>query len=97
VPRVELSRRAIANLDWLITTHSLPADTRARLRQALQQLANFPNLGRELGGRWADHRVILGPWRWMLVVYRIDEANDRVVVVTIQDARSSSAAATRRG
>lgn len=96
MPRVELSRRAIVNLDWLTTTHSLPADTRPRLRHVLQQLADFPSLGRELSGRWADHRVILGPWRWMLVVYRIDEANDRVVVVTIQDARSSSAATTRR-
>jgi len=34
----------------------------------------------------------LGPWRWMLVVYVYFEDDDRVVIVTIQDARSSRAA-----
>jgi plasmid stabilization system protein ParE len=93
MPRVELSRRAVDNLERLITSHTLPADTRVRVRRVLQPLATLPNLGRELQGRWAKHRVILGPWRWMLLVYRIDD--DRVVVVTVQDARSSSAVTTR--
>lgn len=92
MPRVELSRRAVNNLDRLIATHSLPADTRERVRQVLQPLATFPSLGRELEGRWIHHRVVLGPWRWMLLVYRIDQDSDRVVVVTVQDARASSAA-----
>jgi plasmid stabilization system protein ParE len=94
MPRVELSRRAVDNLQRLITTHSLPPDTRERVRTVLQPLAKFPNLGRELGGRWGEHRVVLGPWRWMLLVYRIDPIGDRVVVVTVQDARSSAAATT---
>lgn len=94
MPSVELSRRAVDNLQQLITTHSLPPDTRERVRTVLQPLATFPNLGRELGGQWGEHRVILGPWRWMLLVYRIDTTGDRVVVVTVQDARSSSAATT---
>jgi plasmid stabilization system protein ParE len=97
VPRVELSRRAVDNLEALITTHSLPADTRERIRRVLQPLATFPNLGRELEGRWAQHRVVLGPWRWMLLVYRIDDTGDAVVVVTVQDARSSSAATAKDG
>lgn len=80
------------NLDRLIATHTLPADTRERVRRVLKPLAEFPDLGRELEGRWTDHRVLLGPWRWMLLVYRVDQARDRVVVVTIQDARASSAA-----
>lgn len=37
-------------------------------------------------------RFLLGPWRWMLLVHEYDEATDRVVVLTVQDARSSSAA-----
>jgi len=94
VPRVELSRRAVQNLDRLILSHSLPADTKARVRTALASLAPFPELGRELEGRWAEHRVLLGPWRWMLLVYRVDLEHDRIVVVTIQDARSSSSANT---
>lgn len=94
VPRVELSRRAVDNLDRLIRTHSLPADTRDRVRTVLEPLAMFPELGRELSGRWSGHRVLLGPWRWMLLVHRVDPGGDRVVVVTIQDARSSSAPTT---
>jgi hypothetical protein len=40
---------------------------------------------------------MLGPWRWMLLVYVALEAEDRVVVVTIQDARSSTAVTGSRG
>lgn len=89
--RVELSHRAVDNLDRLIRTHSLPPDTRARARTVLNPLATFPELGRQLEGRWSEHRVLLGPWRWMLLVYRHDPDRDRVVIVTIQDTRSSTA------
>ncbi len=58
----------------------------------MEPLAQFPLLGAPLEGRWRDFRFILGPWRWMLIVYRYDEARDQVVVVTIQDARSARAA-----
>ena len=94
MPRVELSRRAVDNLDRLIRTHSLPPDTRARVRTVLTPLRTFPELGRQLEGRWAQHRVLLGPWRWMVLVYRHDSDHDRVVIVTIQDARGSTAATT---
>lgn len=67
------------------------------MRTVLTPLAAFPGLGRELEGRWSPHRVLLGPWRWMLLIYRLDTDNDRVVVVTIQDARSSTAATTVTG
>lgn len=91
MPRVELARSAVEQLDRLITTYSLPLDTRRRVGQTLQPLASFPLLGSELPGRWSGHRVLLGPWRWMLLIYRVDEPADRVVVVTIQDARTSTA------
>ena len=54
-------------------------------------LVRFPRLGPELPGRWRGLRSILGPWRWMLIVYEYRETEDRVVILTIQDARSSSA------
>ena len=38
-----------------------------------------------------DLERLVGPWRWMLVVYEYREEEDRVVVVTVQDARSSTA------
>jgi hypothetical protein len=51
-------------------------------------------MGAELPGRWSPLRFVLGPWRWLLLVYDYDEEEDLVVVVTIQDARSSFAATT---
>ena len=49
-------------------------------------------MGSPLRDRWDGFRFLLGPWRWMLIVYIYLEAQERVVVVTVQDARSSSAA-----
>ncbi len=92
--RVELAQAAVDDLAILIRTHSLPADTRSRVRNSLAMLAEFPTLGPELTGRWTGYRFLLGSWRWMLIVYLYEEAEDRVVVVTIQDARSSTAATT---
>lgn len=90
--RVELAEAAVADLDRLIRTHSLPRDTRQRVKRVLRPLRRFPRIGPELTGRWQDVRFVLGPWRWMLIVYVFFEEEDRVVVVTIQDARSSTAA-----
>jgi hypothetical protein len=83
---------AVEDLDRMIITHSLPADTKARVKRSLVVLEHFPRIGRQLQGRWHPMRFILGPWRWMLIIYNYDETNDLVVVLTIQDARSSTAA-----
>jgi hypothetical protein len=92
VARVELSASAVEDLDRLIITHSLPADTRMRVGRSLRVLRDFPLIGRELSGRWSGFRFILGPWRWLLIVYAYQEHDDRVLVVTMQDGRASSAA-----
>ena len=89
---VELARAAVEDLDTLIRTHSLPRDTRRRVGRSLRSLERFPQMGPRLMGRWERYRFLLGPWRWMVLVYVFLEEEDRVVVVTIQDARSSSAA-----
>lgn len=94
--RVELSVVAVEDLDRLVITHSLPSDTRDRVRRSLLMLEEFPRIGRELEGRWIDFRFILGPWRWMLIVYVFDERDDRVLVVTVQDGRSSTAVTSAR-
>lgn len=90
--RVELAAAAAEDLDRLVIALSLPADARQRVVRSLHALQQFPKLGAELSGRWSGMRFLLGPWRWMLIVYEYIEADDRVVVVTIQDARSSRAA-----
>jgi len=56
----------------------------------LRPLERFPLLGAVLEGQWSGFRLILGPWRWMVLVYVHLEADDRVVIVTIQDGRSSA-------
>ncbi len=77
----------------MIVTHSLPADTKARIKRSLRVLERFPHIGRQLDRRWYPMRFILGPWRWMLIIYDdYDEASDLVIVLTIQDARSSTTA-----
>lgn len=91
MPRVELARAAVEDLDALIRTHSLPPDTRARVARSLRGLEQFPLMGPALTGRWEGLRFVLGPWRWMLLVYVHLDEDDRVVVVTVQDARASSA------
>lgn len=88
---VGLSVVAVEDLERMILTHSLPVDTRARVRRSLGVLERFPRLGRQLEGRWQSFRLILGPWRWMLIVYVYDEQRDEVLIATIQDARSSGA------
>jgi plasmid stabilization system protein ParE len=91
---VELAAAAVEDLDHLIAVLSLPVDTRARVRHALEPLGTFPRLSAELPGQWQRFRFLLGPWRWMILVYVYDDEQDRVVVVTIQDARSSTSPTT---
>ena len=93
---VELTGLAVDELETLIRTHSLPADTKQRVQASLRPLERFPRVGPELSGRYSGLRFLLGPWRWLLLVYTLDEANDRVTVVSVQDARSSGAATGTR-
>jgi hypothetical protein len=94
VARVELSAAALEDLDGLTASHELPADTVPRVVRNLRLLDRLPLAGRALTGRWQGFRLLVGPWRWMLLVYVYVEAEDRVVVVTIQDARTSDSATT---
>ncbi len=90
--RVLVAPGAAADLARMIATHSLPADTQARVRRSIEPLGQFPLLGAPLEGRWRDYRFVLGPWRWMLIVYAYDAETDVVAVATIQDGRTSTAA-----
>jgi len=92
MPRVELAAAAVEDLRTLIRTHSLPADTASRVARSLRPLERFPLLGPELTGTWEGFRFVLGPWRWMVILYAYLDDEDRVVIVAIQDGRSSSAA-----
>ena len=89
--RVELSEDAARDLQRLILTHSLPQDTPERLQRRLEPLKRFPLIGPALEGPGAPYRYVLGPWRWMVVVYEHFEEQDRVVVTGILDGRSRRA------
>lgn len=94
---VIVSPTAAAALARLVVTHSLPADTTARFKHSIAALAEFPLLGRALaGGGYDGLRFVLGPWRWMVVVYEHDAAADAVYVLAVEDARSSNAAPEHR-
>lgn len=92
MPEVRLSVDAVGDLGRMIITHSLPRDTKERVRRSLRPLEQFPRIGRQLEGRWKPLRFILGPWRWMLILYSYEEPDDVVLVVAFHDARSSAAA-----
>jgi hypothetical protein len=97
VAKVEVSRIAVEDLDRLIASHGLPADTGARVRRSLTALESFPRIGRELEGRWRGFRFVIGPWPWLLAVYAYAPERDAVTVVGFHDARASSAATAARG
>ncbi|MDE3133756.1 MAG: hypothetical protein KGL15_06800 [Acidobacteriota bacterium] len=89
---VTVTRAAVEDIDTLVRSHGLPADTRARLRRHLSILARFPLAGQALGGRWDGARYLVGPWAWLIVLYEYDADHDRVGVLAVQDGRSSTAA-----
>ena len=90
--RVLIAPTAAYDLERMIATHSLPADTRSRVRRSIEPLRRFPLLGAPLEGRWQRYRFLLGPWRWMLIVYAYDQDADTVSIATIQDGRAAHAA-----
>ena len=92
-----VSPTAADALARLILTHSLPADTKDRFKRSVAPLVEFPRLGRELeGGGFEGMRFLLGPWRWLVIVYSYDPDADEVWILTVEDARSSTAATHSR-
>ena len=95
--RIEVSSAAAEDIARLKVTHRLPPDTNERIKRSLRSLARFPRLGTLLeGSGWDGFRFVLGPWRWLVIVYDFDEEQDLVVITTVQDGRSSSAATASR-
>lgn len=80
-----------------IAALTLPDDAWTRIGRSLRVLETFPLGGPELAGRWTPTRFVLGPWSWMILLYRYEESSDRVYVVAMHDGRSAaSATAVRR-
>lgn len=94
--RVVVAPSASEDLDTLIRTRNLPSNTRSRVKARLRLLADSPLQGEQLAGRWAGSGYVLGPWRWMLIVYTLDERAGQVSVLTIQDSRTARSATSAR-
>ncbi|MGH9194559.1 MAG: type II toxin-antitoxin system RelE/ParE family toxin [Acidimicrobiia bacterium] len=94
--RVVVTHAAARDLRELIRSHRLPKNTVERVKRSIRPLADFPELGAELGGVFAPWRFLLGPWRWMIVIYRFDPENDLVAILAIVDARTSTSPTAHR-
>lgn len=95
--QVIVTPQARRDVDEAISALGLPDNAWTRIARSLRPLETFPLSGPELGGRWAPTRFVVGPWSWMILLYRYEQSSDRVYVVAMHDGRSAtSATATRR-
>lgn len=94
--RVVVTADAARDIRDLVRTHQLPADTKERIKRSFPALAVFPELGAPLGRSLVPGRFILGPWRWMIVVYDFDRTRDTVVILNVVDGRTSTSPTANR-
>jgi plasmid stabilization system protein ParE len=92
VAQVVVTPQARRDVDEAISVLNLPDDAWARIGRSLRVLETFPLAGSELAGRWAPTRFVIGPWSWMILLYRYEESSDRVYVVAMHDGRSAASA-----
>lgn len=94
--QVVVTPQAQRDVDDAVATLNLPGDTWARVARSLRVLETFPLAGAGLVERWASTRFVLGPWPWMILIYRYEESSDRVFVLAVHDARSATSATATR-
>jgi hypothetical protein len=92
VAQVIVTPRAGRDVDDAISALNLPDDSWTRIGRSLRVVETFPFAGPELVGRWAPARFLIGPWSWMILLYRYEESSDRAYVVAMHDARSAASA-----
>jgi plasmid stabilization system protein ParE len=94
--RVVVTHAAARDLRDLMRTHRLPQNTIERVKRSIRPLMAFPELGAELGGAFAPRRFLLGPWRWMIVIYMFYPESDLVAILAIADGRTSTSPTAHR-
>jgi plasmid stabilization system protein ParE len=96
VTRLEWSDQALSHLERLVLTHNLPPDARERIEASTQPLRRFPLIGPEIRAA-ADGslRFLIGPWPWLVIIYLYIEADERAVIVSVEDGRAATATLTR--
>jgi plasmid stabilization system protein ParE len=96
VARIVVTPRAQRDVDEAISALNLPDDAWTRIGRSLRVLETFPLAGPELAGRWAPTRFVIGPWSWMILLYRYEESSDLVYGVAMHDGRSAASATAGR-
>ena len=91
-----VTETAARSLTGLIDSHSLPLDTRERVRLTLEPLKRHPLFGAALDPASPQLRFLIGPWRWFVIVYAYREVDDTVAILAFEDGRSARSATTRR-
>lgn len=94
--QVVVTPQAQRDVKEAISALNLPDDAWTRTGRSLRVLETFPLAGPELAGRWAPARFVIGPWSWMILLYRYEESSDLVYVVTMHDGRSAASATAGR-
>jgi len=92
VAQIIVTPQAQRDVEETISALNLPDDTWARIARSLRTLETFPLGGVELKGRWGSTRFVLGPWSWMILLYRYEESSDSVYMVAMHDGRSATSA-----
>jgi plasmid stabilization system protein ParE len=96
VTRLVVTDTAARSLAELIDSHSLPVDTQDRVRRTLEPLERFPRFGAALDPESPPVRFLVGPWRWLVIVYDYREADDTVAILAFEDGRSADSATAKR-
>lgn len=94
--RVVITTNASRDLADLVERLSLPTDAPERVRRTIRNLSTFPDLGAPLGQGFGEQHFVVGPWSWMLIVYRHYPEPNEVAVLAIKDGRTSTAPTANR-
>ena len=94
--QVVVTPQARRDVDEAISALNLPDDAWTRIGRSLRVLESFALAGPKLAGRWAPVRFVIGPWSWMILLYRYEESSDLVYVVAMHDGRSATSATAGR-
>jgi hypothetical protein len=95
VAQVIVTPRAQRDVDEALSALNLPDDAWTRIARSRRVLETFPLAGPELADRWSPARFAIGPWSWMILLYRYE--SDHAYVLAMHDGRSAaSATAIRR-
>lgn len=94
--QVIVTPRARQDVEEAISAYGLPADTWARISRSLRALERSPLTGHTLKDPEESARFVLGPWRWMILLYLYEKHSDEVCVVSVHDTRSATSPSARQ-